>query len=108
MQIFVKTLTGKTDIVFRADLTFACQAKSFARLAEGFYHNGKPPPSASAPPTELDIAADDEKDDDESEDSTDEDSAEKDKGEAASIKSMTDYMIEIAKDMQFKTLYALV
>jgi hypothetical protein len=35
-----KFLRGMTDKGFRADLTFLCQAKSFARLIEGGYGNG--------------------------------------------------------------------
>jgi len=44
-----KFLRGMTDQGFRADLTFLCQAKSFARLIEGGYGNG-----AHAPRTLLD------------------------------------------------------
>jgi len=38
-----RTLTGKTEIAFRADLDFVCNPAKFARLVEGFYHNGKAP-----------------------------------------------------------------
>jgi hypothetical protein len=44
-----KFLTGGTDRGFRADLDFVCQAKSFGKLHDGGYGNGRHSPLAPAP-----------------------------------------------------------
>lgn len=44
-------LTGQTQLKFRADLDFVCQAKSFGKLHDGGYGNGRhaqPPPAVKA------------------------------------------------------------
>jgi hypothetical protein len=43
-----KFLTGGTDTGFRADLDFVCQAKSFGKLHDGGYGNGRHSPKAPA------------------------------------------------------------
>jgi Fe2+ or Zn2+ uptake regulation protein len=51
-----KFLTGSSDSGFRADLEFVCQAKSFARLHDGGYGNGRyaePTPNARAAAEEF-------------------------------------------------------
>jgi hypothetical protein len=43
-----KFLTGGTEAGFRADLDFVCQAKSFGKLHDGGYSNGRPVQKAPA------------------------------------------------------------
>lgn len=44
-------LTGGTDKGFRADLDFVCQAKSFGKLHDGGYGNGRHSPLAPKAPS---------------------------------------------------------